>query len=424
MAEEKGVKSTKSRFWRAFFAPYEALSFFPFFLLISEFFGTNLLLDCVYALLLAIAAYVTGLISRASKLLLGIPAYAVLTAGFFLVAGNSLGSMLTALIGIVMFLYCLLICTKPGSQVYRGGHLVLPTAAYLLIYMLMFTSYMENSHLLGYGGMLFVCISLPLYNYYATASSVSVRRGASRRMRVLNVGYTLAVVALTLILANIAALRSAFVLLFQNIVIFILWLLDKLAGKEEGSAGGGGDGGAGIPPELMEGAKSSRFWDILGLIVQWAVVVALIIGAALGLYFGGRWLYRFLKKKFGVFIEAYSDGYADETQTLKTIKEAGDEFMNTLKERVKKLLVRPVSWEKLSVKEKIRYVYQVLLQRASDVGVDASCMTPSELMEDPKLQIYGDKELFRQSYNEARYSTHEIDPSQAENAKNILHSRK
>ncbi|MGI5900487.1 MAG: hypothetical protein ACOX8S_11315 [Christensenellales bacterium] len=418
-------KSTvKSRFLRVLLAPYEALSFFPFYLLISRLMGTNLALDCTYALLLAVSAYFAGLFSSLPKLILGIPAYLAVTAGFFIVAGANLGSTLTAAAGLVMFLYCLLICTRPADQVYRGGHLALPAASYLLIYMLMFTSEMSGHHLLGYGGMVFICISLPLYNYYATASNVSVRKGASRRMRALNAGYTLVVVALTVVLANIAALRSAFVRLFQNIVFFILWLFEKFAGGEADSSSGGGGGGTGIPPELMEDATSSRFWDILGIIVQWLVVIALIVGAILGLYFGGRWLYRFIKKKLSVFIEAYNDGYADETQTLKTIKEAGDEFMNTFKDRVKKLLIRPKNWEKLSVKERIRYVYQVLLQRAAAIGVDASCMTPGELMNNPRLQISGDKDLFRQSYDEARYSTHEISPGQVDNAKTILHSKK
>ncbi len=420
MAENKA----KSRFWRVLFAPYEALSFFPFYLLISELFKTGLPLYCAYALLLAVSAYVAGLSSRSSKLLLGFPVFAALTAGFWLVAGASLGTALAVILGLVMFLYCLFICTKPNDQVYRGAHLVLPAASYLLIYMLMFASYIENYHLLGYGGMIFICITLPLYNFYATASSVSVRRGASRRMRALNAGYTLVVVALILALANIAVLRSYFVLLFQSIALFIFWLLDILSGGQGDSAIGGDGGGSGIPPELIEGAKSSRLWDILGLIMQWLVVAALIVGIVLGLYFGGRWLYRFIKKKLGIFLDAYSDGYADETQTLKTIKEAGDEFMNTFVERVKKLLARPINWEKLSMKEKIRYVYQVLLQRAEAVGVDASCMTPSELMDVSKLQLHGDRELFRQSYDEARYSTHEISPEQVNNAKTILHSKK
>lgn len=107
---------------------------------------------------------------------------------------------------------------------------------------------------------------------------------------------------------------------------------------------------------------------------------------------------RRLSASFKLENERVAD-YQEESEQLMDLESIGKQMRQEMGQRIKKLFTRPVPWEKLTPRQKVRRLYETLLAKLSPYTPQATSMTPEQLQAQA-----GAPEEFSALYNRARYS--------------------
>lgn len=416
---------TKRSFFKLLFGPYLAAASFPLLVFANEQFGVGLWPWFVLCCLSCTVQILFGILFGAKRLLPGMIATGLFTFAFAALQSGRLGLGHAIVIACLIAnpLYALFLSTHTWEDIASPKYMTPVLILNLLIAFGMAFSMMHDQVLLGWVAMPYLIAALFLSNRRTIKSSASMQSGLNLRIIHQNLLIMIAFIAVLLLAINFHTLASWVEQLLIWAVVLILKLMALFGGGEDGAGGMGAGGGT---PDLsgLGEAKSAPFWDILSVIVQYLVLIALIAGAIVGLYFGIKRLSRFLSGTLRKFVGAYQDGFIDESQTLKTAQQMREEIVNTVSDRIKKLLTPAPNWEKLSPAERIRYAYRKTRQRARAVGIDPDPLTPHELLASKRLTLDGERKLFEETYYQTRYHGALPDEAQQANAKSVAQTRK
>lgn len=260
---------------------------------------------------------------------------------------------------------------------------------------------------------------------YGTTSTG--KRAYPPGMRRNNILMISAIIIISLIIANIKAVKGfvvgavKFIILkIFEILYFILKILAGGGGPAGDSTGGGFEG--------FMGAEAREPNPIIEIIVR-VVIVLVLIAAVVFVIFA---LYNAIKKLFrnlpgwldALLSRLRSDentNYIDETEDLLGKGGLRKELSKNISDFWNRLTYRPAKFEDMpDNRAKVRFVFKQLLKRLSLGKSYLLSNTPNELVSEANFVLKEDTEEFIQTYNRARYSDSDVSDSDAELAKTIL----
>ena len=212
----------------------------------------------------------------------------------------------------------------------------------------------------------------------------------------------------------------------------IVWLFGKLASLFIGESIG--DTGEPVDDNIDLSGLGGETKDPgpLAEIIETALFVFVVLVLLVALFFVGRYAYKTIKRLTARLREAlskYRDAmtadYTDEVVSLASLDGTARELANRLRDRFRAWTTPPVQWRDLNNTERVRFAFGALVKNAQKRGVATETRTPSEMLSDQALIAReGNLKAMVGSYEEARYSAHDITDDQAENARKTANLRK
>ena len=234
-------------------------------------------------------------------------------------------------------------------------------------------------------------------------------RAPSRLMKLRNGIVAVLLGVVLLILTHLPALGNALRKAVYAVIYAFLWLenlIGSLFGEDTPQGGGEGDGGlGGLMGEVTE---PSAFQQLLEKILRAFAIAVAVIGALLLLW----QLFKLLRKamrKLIAWARSYaatvSGAYEDTVESLIDGKEARSLFSRRKRNREPR--EKPVPWEQMTPRQRVRSSYRAYLRRHADVP---ESRTARQQLPDPQMAAL---------YEAARYSSQEITPEQAESSRQM-----
>ena len=229
-------------------------------------------------------------------------------------------------------------------------------------------------------------------------------RGPSRAMKLRNAAAAALMALLLLALTHLPALRRAFGEAVRGLVAAAFRLAEWLASlfARQSMGGGGGDGA-----DLSELAGEAQEPSILWIILEKAAYVVTAAVALAAAFFALRAVFRALRRlmiklaaRWRAYIGALTDAYDDTVESLVDWGEVRRMLSPRREKAAKKEKERP--WQALSPRQKVRRSFRDYLRRHPDLPGSSTAR-----------QALGGGALSR-LYEEARYSSREITPEEAE----------
>lgn len=417
-------EETRTKLLSLLLAPYDALLFFPLYVFFCNAFGQSLPLACALALAASLGARVCGLLLGRRRLVGGAPlCAAVMAAGWLLLGGRAVGLVFFCLTSAALFLYALRISVLPLDEAYTPLRLLPAAGFYLVVPVMMYLAHVDGAALLGYGGAVYIAASLAVYSMRSIAINASMRMGPPKA--VVRRNALLLAVMLTAFIALVcfSALREgAGALLFSTLSS----LLNKSPSLQPDelpinfdSHGGGG----GMDMSAYGTALESPFWQVLQEVLFRYIAPVLLPAIAVAVIFiVVRKIVRALRSGAAWMASSYSDGYVERSESLLGVDTADREASPAL-ERLRRMLTPPPRWDRLSPRARVRLAYRSLVRRAGDVGVDASTLTPAELLANKRVSVPGDPARFLDAYCLVRYADREPTEAQQDVARAVYRGK-
>lgn len=161
--------------------------------------------------------------------------------------------------------------------------------------------------------------------------------------------------------------------------------------------------------------------ETLGNVLLYAVtVVALIALAAFlvwALWKGLRQLRAALVRWLHSFGSTAGEDYSEESEQLMTAQSMTRQLRDDMKRRARRLFTPPPRWSALTPVQRVRAVYQHLLEQQKRVAPTAVNLTPEELCARAEKDA-----AFARLYDRARYSDQPVDGQEAEAFRSYLRS--
>ena len=169
------------------------------------------------------------------------------------------------------------------------------------------------------------------------------------------------------------------------------------------------------PPSVVPGLPLATWWQVGRSLLFWGVLIG-VSGYAIFRFLNDRWglfsrlkdlrLFKWLRSLFG--------GLGNRTAKLwRTLKSNWQRQIAARQNAARRRFrMRAASWRQMSARERVRFLYLVLLQSAADQGLDRPVSaTPLEYASDLASHIpeeSADTQQLTLSFDEARYSEHAI----------------
>ncbi len=402
-------------------ALYSFSPFLPICIYLGELFAVPVVPFGLLCLAGSFLGYIVCMLFPKNRLLPGIVCFLLyggaMGYAFGSFGASPLGTALCALTCGAQFFFSLFMASRELRDIFGSKALVFAIITYLLGYLLIRSSGYMSYPWLALPGCITMVTALLTSNFFAVHHNAATSAGVSKRLMRQNLGFTIAIIALIFILINIQALADLFLLVLGG----ILWLiaqLGRLQGDPNAKPEQSGDANMGQLTDVLD-SETGAFWILLEKIFQYVVVAILIVAIALALYFLVKNLFAFLRERTARFTHMYQESYEEEHESLLDASELRDEFVNSLKQRVKSFFTPAPSFDKMSPKEKIRAAYERCLARGRRVGLDGTTATCEEYISHKKVLLPTDKPAFIDAYNKARYSPHDPTPAQVADARAI-----
>ncbi|OAS82131.1 MULTISPECIES: hypothetical protein [Metabacillus] len=313
------------------------------------------------------------------------------------------------------------------------------------IYFLAYFVYRFIDHLSPYlkiitwTGLLLVVITLFTSNSNSlTSSTLSKQKkpfvnGSIKRK---NQAYILIFISIIAVITNFKLIQ---LFLYKATVAIISTILSILSIFEKNGPIESAPPPAESATPVLEGGEPSTIAVILDKIMQFTfyslaliVSVALIIfaGKKLGYFLkkGLKWVLNFLNQIFHLGHREQEEGiqYFDEKESLINIKKWGHDKKNQTKELIFHLFNRKPKWEDLSDREKVRYVYRLLVENKVKQGFILKVShTPYEIISEVnKNKNQNELKILLKSYGKARYGKQDLSLHELEEVSLLLKSIK
>lgn len=404
---------------------FEALCWFPVMLMIAEETYSAPFMPFVgyYTGLILLAFIASALSGRINRFVLGSIVFVGATAAFMVLLPYKY-AFIGAAAGLPMFYLSLYSAGHSWEDVYSAKRMILPLVLYLGVFLVLsLLGKGEQAAPLGVGAFICAASALFILNRRMLSGSASMKSGLAKRIIFQNMWIVGVVVIVMFLILNIETLREAvgtFVLLLIQVIAKIILLFS--GSSDSTGAGGGGESSNPDMSQFGE-ANTATFWLVLEQIFTVVAAIIIIVGGAFLLYKLAKKFWYFLVDRVDFLKEAYQDGYSDEAESLLSGKQIRDEFFNSFKAGLKRMLTPPPNWDKLTPVERLRYAYAKLVLRGKAVGLDARNMTPHEFLTNKRVITQADKALFEDAYNRARYSNHAITEADQANARVIVNEK-
>ena len=166
--------------------------------------------------------------------------------------------------------------------------------------------------------------------------------------------------------------------------------------------------------------RTMPLWlETVGNVLLYAVTIVALLAltAFLGwaIWKGIRQLSAALMRWLHDFGSSAGEDYAEESEQLMTAQSMGRQLRDEMKRRARRLFKPPLRWSALNPAQRVRAVYQYLLEQQQRVAPTAVNLTPEELC------VRAEKDAaFARLYDRARYSDHEITEQEAEAYRSYL----
>lgn len=267
----------------------------------------------------------------------------------------------------------------------------------------------------------FAFLLLLTVNRHSLSMSMHGSQKAPAALRRRNLALVIAVFALALLTAcwqTLSAWLGGIVhAVWEAVKQGIAWLINLLYRKPEASPGIM-DGGSMDFSAFGEAAEPSAFAQFMEKVMMVIAAVLVIVLAV----FACRFLYRRLRsllRRFLAFLHRYADSsavdYIDEAESTLHL----DEKVQALKDRIKRGLThatRPVPWQELDGRGRVRRLYQQYLRRHPD----AQGLTAHEALHQADALSTENADAFSALYDQARYSDHPVDAREADQLRDRL----
>ncbi|WP_058301514.1 DUF4129 domain-containing protein [Gorillibacterium timonense] len=173
-------------------------------------------------------------------------------------------------------------------------------------------------------------------------------------------------------------------------------------------------------PMLPESNPPHPFWAVFEKIVTYLALAALALALVYLLYLGGKKfpaalakLKAWIARLFGGGSPEESTGYVDEKESLLELSETPRLLLTRVKDWFSRKLQRKESWSELTDnKEKMRFLYRLMLRQAEEGGYTAKPdMTPMEVGRELSGKTAGNVQAVKltERYSAVRYG--EVSPS-------------
>lgn len=168
-----------------------------------------------------------------------------------------------------------------------------------------------------------------------------------------------------------------------------------------------------------EAAKVAAKWsaaEIAGIVFAFVLGVVLLVFLTVKLL---KWTKNFrekLKEWMKGFASGVGEDYEDVRESLMDFKEARENFGETLKQRLAKLVRRDPKWADLDARAKVRFLLTLIYRKNAETVPEYSQLTAREAL---SVMRSGFKkpEDFADLYDKARYSQHDVTEDEADTAK-------
>jgi len=168
-----------------------------------------------------------------------------------------------------------------------------------------------------------------------------------------------------------------------------------------------------------EAAKVAAKWsaaEIAGIVFAFVLGVVLLVFLTIKLF---KWTKNFrekLKEWMKGFASGVGEDYEDVRESLMDFKEARENFGETLKQRLAKLVRRDPKWADLDARAKVRFLLTLIYRKNAETVPEYSQLTAREAL---SVMRSGFKkpEDFADLYDKARYSQHDVTEDEADTAK-------
>lgn len=250
------------------------------------------------------------------------------------------------------------------------------------------------------------------------AQCSSHQQRPAQSMRLGNTVLTVVLFALCLLVSQFGALREAFETLAQDIVVLILRIIAALVPDQAEVSGGEGGGVGGSELGGLPAGETAAIWIMLervGFVIAIIAIIALVVWLATRIYKLAKIVARYIREIMGRYAQSLKADYVDQTEDLSGWGEIG----KTLQDKASGWAARlkPIHWESLDNRERIRAAYTAVLRR--EKKPDASRTARETLLSGANTGKC-DAQALCDSYERARYSEHPITDAEAENARRAL----
>lgn len=225
---------------------------------------------------------------------------------------------------------------------------------------------------------------------------------ASPRLRRRNLIITMAVFALTLLIASLPAIIEAATRLWDTVWTAvgdaIIWLFN-LFGQNESSAPreAGGDRGAGLVGS-WEVSPLAAFLQQVAVSLAYVAMVLIALWALRVIFRKLMQFIRWLIGKMKTYVQSASDDYIDEITDVRDDEGEHDAILASLRKRMTR---RRVDESALTPRERIRHIYKRLNSKHTEWALSA---TARENLPEATASLY----------EKARYSAHDVTERDAE----------